>query len=113
MNCNAEHCQQWVGFLECHKNLNRLYIEESNLNDEIFLNLKDVANLKDISISLFRGNYFRAESIVEFVEERENLLKFSISSRSISNEPILREKLEHKWDISNDRNMICLERKII
>lgn len=100
-----------INFLREHKQLNRIELEFSNLNDTQFEKVtENLPNLVEISACSTGTNSIGIDTIVTFLENHNELMRFDLGNCRNNDKEILQEKLGNKWDFTDSRHGISLTR---
>lgn len=115
MSCFAHRCHKWIQFMEKQTNLQRLHIEKSDVDDELFKTITGyLPNLKEMSISFLKRTPIQPNTVIEFLDSHEMLSQFSLESSLDGDQDLWHrlqeEKLKNKWNITIRENQFIFER---
>lgn len=111
-NCKEELCNKWINFLSKNENISRLHIGYADINDEALKVLTTILpNLIEMSISFARGIFIYSNTILEFIENHNRLMRFDFEICSGYIEAFLMKELDDEWIITNYHRGLSLRRK--
>lgn len=110
MKCYHQKCNHWIDFFQHHNNLTRLHIDDSNINDNQFKLITDLMNLVEMSVTYLQGEPLQVGTIIRFMENHNNLMKFSLGTCRSTDKEILQTNFENQWNITNYHNCLAFER---
>lgn len=110
MSCMRDRCDAWIDFFAKHSQVNRLFIEHTILNDELFGKLTaNLTNLVDFSYQSFQ--MVHPTTLIEFMDKHDKLQTAYFEPCSQRESYALQQKLATNWTISNHPKGTLFQRK--
>lgn len=100
-----------INFLREHKQINRIKLEFSNLNDTQFEKVtENLQNLVEISACSTGINLIGIDTIATFLENHKQLMRFDLENFRNNDNEILQKRLGKEWKFTDSHHGISLTR---
>lgn len=103
--------EMWTKFFRNHKNLSRLHLQYSEMNDVHFQGISTIlTDLTEVSVTHLRGDMIGINTFIRFIQSHDKLMKFDVNLCTEKDKKTIRQELGNKWSYIENGERFSIQR---